>query len=538
MTQLRSLHQAPTLLVPEKVLLPEGAQTGHAVLVDDGRILAVGPLAEVDAQARSLLTDANAADPIPGATANPADLIPSADRAPVEPVRIDLPGRLLMPGFIDAHHHLTQTFGKSLVFGEPSEIFQRVWVPMESNMAAEAIDVATRLAAWESLRGGFTTVTDAGTRSSVDVSAISDVTTDVGLRCVLGVICNDLGGGVRTSTVAEVVAAAERHLSRWDAESLVHPSLAVSIPEVASDEAVVAITRLAREAGVPFQTHLNEHIVAVERSLISGGERPLERLARLGALGPELLAAHATLLTPREIRLLRDSGGAIAYNPVASSWKGNAVAPALLMHELGMRIGLGTDGTRSDAFRLLDAAETAQRLTGGMDVIDSSAGGGWTWLEQGLRGGADAVGLGGQIGEISPGARADLLVLNIDTPEFVPSWDVPWELVRLANRDQIEAVIVDGKLRLEHGWPVDWDGREFLERAKDVSRRVVENSPITRIDPNAADHRARWMAEHGTAPANTPWNGGTASVNAPWNGSPTSANAPRNSGPTSARDDF
>ena len=494
MTQLRSLHEAPTLLVPEKVLLPEGAQTGHAVLVDGGRIIAVGALAEVAAQAESLRTDANAADPNPA-----ADSAAGTAETATEPVRVDLPGRLLMPGFIDAHHHLTQSFGKSLVFGEPSEIFQRVWVPMESNMDAEAIDVATRLAAWESLRGGFTTVTDAGTRSSVDVSAISDVTTDVGLRCVLGVICNDLGGGVRTSTVAEVVAAADAHLGRWNDASLVHPSLAVSIPEVASDEALVEITQMARNAGVPFQTHLNEHIVAVERSLIAGGERPLERLARLGALGAELLAAHATLLTPREIRLLRESGGAIAYNPVASSWKGNAVAPALLMHELGVRIGLGTDGTRSDAFRLLDAAETAQRLTGGMDVIDSSAGGGWTWLEQGLRGGADAVGLSGQIGEISPGARADLLVINIDTPEFVPSWDVPWELVRLANRDQIDAVIVDGKLRLEHGWPVDWDGREFLERAKDVSRRVVENSPITRIDPSAAEHRARWMGEHSAA---------------------------------------
>lgn len=512
MTQLRTLHQGPTLLVPEKVLLPEGAQTGHAVLVDDGRILAVGPLAEVAARAESQLTEANAA--------SDADAV----RSVTAPTRIDLPGRMLMPGFIDAHHHLTQTFGKSLVFGEPSEIFQRVWVPMESNMDAEAIDVATRLAAWESLRGGFTTVADAGTRSSVDVSAISDVTSAVGLRCVLGVICNDLGGGVRTSTVAEVVAAAEHHLNRWDDASLVHPSLAVSIPEVASDEALVAITRMARDAGVPFQTHLNEHIVAVERSLIANGERPLERLARLGALGPELLAAHATLLTPREIRLLRDSGGAIAYNPVASSWKGNAVAPALLMHELGVHIGLGSDGTRSDAFRLLDAAETAQRLTGGMDVVDSSAGGGWTWLEQGLRGGADAVGLGGQIGEITPGARADLLVLNIDTPEFVPSWDLPWELVRLANRDQIDAVIVDGKLRLEHGWPVDWDGREFLERAKDVSRRVVENSPITRIDPNAAEHRAKWMDEHGAT--------SHSDVLA------ASASGARNDGTASARDDF
>ena len=65
MTQLRSLHQAPTLLVPEKVLLPEGAQTGHAVLVDDGQILAAGPLTEVAAHTKSLLTDANASDPRP-----------------------------------------------------------------------------------------------------------------------------------------------------------------------------------------------------------------------------------------------------------------------------------------------------------------------------------------------------------------------------------------------------------------------------------------------------------------------------------------
>ena len=466
MTQLRNLHQAPTLLIPEQVLLPEGPQSHYGVLVAHGRIAAVGSLESVAAE------------------------------APADASRIDLPGRLLMPGFIDAHHHLTQSFGKSLVFGEPSEIFQRVWVPMEANMDAEAIDVAARLAAWESLRGGFTTVADAGTRASVDVSAIPDVTAEIGLRCVLGVICNDLGGGTKTAEVAEVVAAAERHLNRWDADPLVHPSLAVSIPEVASDEALIAVTQLAREAGVPFQTHLNEHLAAVERSLIANGERPLERLARLGALGPELLAAHATLLTPREIRLLAEGGGAVAYNPVASSWKGNAVAPALLMHELGMRVGLGTDGTRSDAFRLLDAAETAQRLTGGTTVGDSSSGGGWTWLEQGLRGGADAVGLAGHVGEITPGALADLLVIDLEVPEFVPSWDVPWELVRIANRDQIEAVIVDGRLRLEKGWPVDWDGRAFLERAREVSHRVVADSPITRIDPSASEHRATWMSEH------------------------------------------
>ena len=180
MTQLRSLHQAPTLLVPEKVLLPEGAQTGHAVLVDDGRILAVGPFPEVAAQAQSLLTAANAAAPIPHERADS-----ECDRR--RRTRAHRPART--PAHARLHRYPPPPdpdLRQVLVFGEPSEIFQRVWVPMESNMDAEAIDVATRLAAWESLRGGFTTVTDAGTRSSVDVSAISDVTTDVGLRCVLG----------------------------------------------------------------------------------------------------------------------------------------------------------------------------------------------------------------------------------------------------------------------------------------------------------------------------------------------------------------
>lgn len=471
-SQLKDVHQKPTLLAPELLLLPDGPHRNHALLIEGDRISAVGPVEELEVGGRASQIQ-----------------------------RIELPRRLLMPGFVDAHHHLTQTFGKSLIFGEPSEIFKRVWVPMEQHMDSEAIEVATALAAWESLRGGFTTVADAGTRSSVDVSTLVGATTDVGVRCVLGAICNDLGPGKqRIASMDEVLERAREHLVRWDQADMVHPSLAVSIPEVASDEALMEITQLCREAGVPFQTHLNEHLAAVERSLTATGERPLERLARLGALGPELLAAHATLLTTRELRLLQESGGAMSYNPVASSWKGNAVAPALLLHELGTRVGLGTDGTRSDAFRLLDAAETAQRFAHTMPVGDSSSGGGWTWLEQGLRGGADAVGLAGQVGEIAVGAYADLLVVDLDIPEFVPSWDLQWELVRLANRDQIEAVIVGGKLRLERGWPVDWDGGALLDRARTVADRVVGHSAITTVDPSAREHRAAWHAERKQTP--------------------------------------
>ena len=114
-----------------------------------------------------------------------------------------------------------------------------------------------------------------------------------------------------------------------------------------------------------------------------------------------MLAAHTTLLTPEEALLLRDRGAAVSYNPVATFWKGNAVAPATLLSALGVRMGLGTDGTRGDAFRLLDAAETAQRLGSAMAVGDPYAGRGRRWLRAGTQGGADALGLGAVVGRIS-----------------------------------------------------------------------------------------------------------------------------------------
>lgn len=451
-TQLDTLHERPTLLLPDRMLLPDGIHSGHAVLVDAGRIADVGPAPVLQARY------AHAAC-------------------------IELPRRLLMPGLIDAHHHLTQSFGKSLVFGEPSEIFRRVWVPMERYMDTEATDVSTRLAAWESLRGGFTTVVDAGTRAAVDTATLATAAADVGIRCVLGFIGNNLRGAEQVATADEVVAASSAHLSRWEGTELIHPSLAVSIPEAASDAALTRLTALAREAGVTFQTHVNEHLAAIERSLEATGMRPLERLAHLNALGPETLAAHATLLTPHETMLLQNTGAAISYNPVASSWKGNAVAPALQLHELGVRFGLGTDATRGDAFRLLDAAESAQRFAHGMAVGDAAVGGGKLWLDHGLQLGADAIALGGQIGAITQGAYADLLVLSLDAPELVPSWDIPWELVRLANRDQIEAVIVQGRLRLAHGQPLDWDGAALVDRARELAGHIVSEAAIHKIHP-------------------------------------------------------
>lgn len=456
----------PLLLVPDAVLLPEGPAEGHAVVVADGSFLRVGPLAE--------LTRTH----------------PHLDA-------IRLPGHVLMPGFVDAHHHLTQSFGAALAFGEPSEIFRRVWVPLEGALDEESAYVAAKLAAFEALRGGFTTVADAGTRADVDVDVVASAARDAGIRCVLGLVCNDA-----ENETPSVPDSAEKHLARYDGDPLIHPSLAVSIPEAATEETLRLTARLAAESGAVLQIHVNEHLAGVERSLVRHGLRPLEHLHRIGVLGPHLLAAHATLLTPRELTLLVETGAAVSYNPVASAWKGNAVAPAAAMAERGVRFGLGTDGTRGDGFRLAEAAEFAQRLAYGLATGDSSCGAGWTWLEHATRGGADALGLGARTGTIAEGLAADFLLVDVTTPELALSWDLPWELVRRGNRDQITAVFVAGRPRLWCGEPVDWDGAALVSRAVELARTAVGGAAITRVHPTSTAARADATARaDGTARA-------------------------------------
>lgn len=455
---IKHLNSDAMLLLPELLLLPSGPVRDHGVVVADGIFREVGPASRL-----------------------------IADNPTLSPVHLE--HHLLMPGFVDTHHHLTQSFGKSMVCGEPSEIFRRLWVPLEQHLDEESIYIASKLAALESLRGGFTTVCDAGTRASVDVATVAAATQDVGLRCVLGYICNDVTPDGSLIEYGTVMRAAERHLGRWSAGSLVHPSLAVSIPESASDVVLRDTSRLAYEAGAVYQVHLNEHLASVERSIERCGLRPLEYMDSVGALGPQTLAAHATLLTPYELRRLEETDSAVSYNPVASAWKGNAVAPALHFADRMIRFGIGTDGTRSDAFRLLDIAELAQRLAFGLQTGDSSCGGGWTWLHHATQGGAEAAGLGTVTGEIAVGKSADFLVLDWSVPEMQPSWDPTWELVRYANRDQIMAVVVAGKLRLWEGWPVDWDARAFIQEAQEVAHRVMAKAPVQRLHPTATEHQ-------------------------------------------------
>jgi 5-methylthioadenosine/S-adenosylhomocysteine deaminase len=160
-----------------------------------------------------------------------------------------------------------------------------------------------------------------------------------------------------------------------------------------------------------------------------------------------------------------------------------------MMAELGVRFALGTDSTCSDAFRMVEAAESRQRIAFGIGVGDFCV----VVAGSNMRRRASPMQLASRemTGEIAVGQAADLLLIDITGPEFAPSWGLDWELVRFNNREQITAVLVARKLRLWRGWPADWDTESLIREVRAVAADAVATAPIKRTHPISHEHRAK-----------------------------------------------
>lgn len=459
---LEVLKRDRVVLAPDIVLTPKGPETGLAIVVEGGSFAYVGAVAGLE----------------------PADAAQA--RA--------LPGFAVVPGFVDAHTHLAQTFGKILIGGEPAQIWRRLWLPMEAALDEQGDYVSAKWQLLEQLRGGFTGVVNYALNDARRNAAVHRAAAEVGIRLRsstgLDEHAVDAGPDAERVPLSRILERAAEHIEQVAPHPLIYPSLSSTSFYGNRPETLAAVSELARERGLILQIHANEHTPEVHESILRYGKRPIELLFDHGVLGPHVLIHHATLVTDREVELLRRSGAAVSYNPVASEWKGNAVAPALAFAAQGVRFGLGSDNTRFNGFRTLDAAEHAQRLAYGLRTGDFSAGAAWTWVDAITRGSADAAGFSG-VGTLESGKAADFLILDTQRPETLVSWDFEWELVRYYDRDQIAFVVVGGKPVLAAGQPISWDASAFLREYASLGRRIGSSPGVTRVHGGSQNYRGR-----------------------------------------------
>jgi len=412
----------------------------------------------------------------------------SYDADSTRPKPLRLAGTAIMPGILDVHHHIIEPFVKSLTCGEPAQMWRRIWLPLEATLTERTAYLGAMWTFIEALRGGITTIIDHGIRTQAIADAIHRAADECGIRLVSSTGVYDLKNfstKARTpDLVPDIDAAlkiAERHVDDCKAFARITPSLACGTVQSNSGQMIAALSRFCQERGILFQIHANEHTLEVHASIEETGRRPIEYLADLGALGRTTLVAHATLVTGAEMELLRASDTAVAYNPVACMWKGNAVAPALDYMNRGIRVGLGSDATRNDGLRMIDAAESCQRLAFGMPRDDFSCGGGWRWVHAATQGGADAALLGNDVGALAPGRKADFLLLDCRGPEVRPRWDFTWEIVRFFDRADILATFVEGEPVVIGGQCARFDSEAFLGEAEPEGVHAAHTAEIIRL---------------------------------------------------------
>jgi 5-methylthioadenosine/S-adenosylhomocysteine deaminase len=388
---------------------------------------------------------------------------------------IDAGGGIVLPGLVNAHTHLPMAMYRGLADDLPlMEWLEDHIFPAEARFATpENIAWATRLSCAEMLLGGVTTCCD----GYFEADAVAAAAAEMGLRAVVGQGVVDFPApGVPDP--AGNVAAAEGFVRRWQGRSpLITPAIFCHSPYTCGAATLKAAKAAARQAGVLFQIHLAETREETARLTRAEGCSPAAYLARLGVLDRQTLAVHGVWLNEADIRLLADSGAALAHCPESNMKLGAGIAPLAAMRAAGVRLALGTDGCASnndqDLLREMDTAAKLHKVRSGDPTSFDAA----TVLRMATSQGAEAIGLGAAIGSLEAGKQADLIVLDPRHPALNPCYNPVSQVVYAAAGDAVQHTVVAGRLRVRNRRPVDWSLPPILEAVNAIARDIAAARP-------------------------------------------------------------
>jgi 5-methylthioadenosine/S-adenosylhomocysteine deaminase len=382
------------------------------------------------------------------------------------------PDAVLIPGLVNAHTHAAMTLLRGYADDLPlmTWLSEHIWPAEAKHVSAEFVRDGTRLAAAEMLRGGVTCMND----MYFFPEAAAEAALALGMRATLGMIAIEFP----TAYASDADDYLARGLALRDArrhEPLLSFCLAPHAPYTVGDKTFEKIARYAAELGVPVHVHLHETLGEIEQSMKDHGVRPLQRLHRLGLIGPQTIAVHAVHLDDAEIDLLAREGASVAHCPASNLKLASGLAPIARLLDAGVNLAIGTDGAASNnrldmiaEMRL--AALLAKGASGRADVLPAAAA-----LRAATLGGATALGLEKNIGSIEPGKAADLAAVWLGRADLQPVFDPVSHLVYAAERSDVAQVWVAGrsvalKQRLSHAQDGDleslaglWQNRMRVE---------------------------------------------------------------------------
>ncbi len=395
---------------------PDVVLKNHAVAVHHGRIVAVLPSGEARIRYRA-------------------------------EQRVTLDEHILIPGLVNLHAHAAMNLMRGLADDLPlmTWLQEHIWPTEAAHVSAQFVLDGTRLACAEMLKGGTTCFNDMYFYPDAAASAASEF----GMRAMIGITALEFPTAY-ASDADDYLNKGLAVREKWINDPLIGFCLAPHAPYSVADESFERIVTLAEQLGLPIHCHLHETRQEISDSMAQYGTRPLARLQRLGLAGPGLIGVHAVHMNDDDLQLLADTGINIAHCPTSNLKLGSGIAPVARMRQLGINVGLGTDGAASNnRIDMFGEMRLAALLAKG-STEDAAALPAAEVLRMATLNGAQALGLADEIGSITPGKAADLCAVALSSLENRPCYDPVSHLVHVAGRESVSHVWVAGKCCVEH----------------------------------------------------------------------------------------
>ena len=379
-------------------------------------------------------------------------------------------GRIVMPGLINGHTHAAMT----LLRGVADDLALMDWLnnyifPAEVQFVdAEFVRIGTELACWEMIRGGTTTFVD----MYYYPDTIAQVVESCGLRAMIATTVID-----QRSPDAENADDALRKgiafIKRWKGKNnRIIPIFGPHANYTLNAEQLKAVRAAAIELGVAISIHMSESPFELEYSKQTYGMPSIQFFESIGFFDGPTIAAHVVWPTATEIPILVDRNVGVIHNPTSNMKIASGISPVTEMLKAGVNMGLGTDGAASnndlDMWEEMRLATLLQKV----DQMNPEALPATAVLRMATSGGAEAVGLGDQIGSLTKGLRADLIQVSFDDVHFVPTYDVMSHLVYVADEQDVNSVVVDGKVLMRDGELLTIDTERVRREANELAGRI------------------------------------------------------------------
>lgn len=387
---------------------------------------------------------------------------------------VDCGGKVLMPGMVNAHTHVPMT----LLRGLADDLRLDVWLmgyvmPVEREFVTpDSVRLGTSIGCAEFIRSGITTFND----MYYFEETVAEATAKAGLRAVCGQTVLKFPSPDAAS-FEESLAAARSFIEGWLEHPLITPAVSPHAPYTTTEEILRSTAALAAEFDVPLHTHLAETYFEVEQSRRELDMPVIPYVKKQRLFDAKVIAAHCVHVDIGEIKTLHHHGAGVAHNPSSNMKLASGAAPVKQMLEVGLKVGIGTDGPASnndlDMFEEVRLAAFLSNLR----TNDPTSLPADTALLMATRMGAEALHMGHLTGSLEVGKRADLILVDIDTLHNTPRFEraangLYAQLVYAAKSTDVSDVMVNGRWLMRERQLSTVDEADLLAEAKDYAKKV------------------------------------------------------------------